>query len=43
MDYAINIIVAAVTATIVSAVMIAGAKRQLDHRSGRPEHTRDTK
>lgn len=41
MDYVINIIVAAVTAAIVSAVMIAGAKRQLDHRSGRPERTRD--
>ena len=43
MDYAINIIVAAVTAAIVSAVMIAGAKRQLDHRSGRPEQTRDAR
>ena len=41
MDYAINIIVAAVTAAIVSAVMIAGAKRQLDRRSGRPERSHD--
>ena len=43
MDYVINIIVAAATATIVSAIMIAGAKRQLDHQSGRPEHTRDAR
>ena len=34
MDIVLTMLVAGITAAVVSAIMIAGAKRRIDHRGG---------